>query len=679
MVRGAEFPFGGGGRLAEAVPVAGRQLGHRRHHRLLGRGAFDTQRDQLYIGPGGGHNGYNGNEVYAFSVKEMAWRRLNDPYPVVAGESTDPKTSPSAIHTYDGVEYIPPPFDRYVVVGGWGSPDTYALDPDHPDHWEVYPEHRTQRTGDISGWDPIRQVLWFDTPINSGTLSQWDPLTHVWTLRGRNTMDHMDYHTTSDIDGRHGVFAALGNGHLYAWQLSGIPAAITGGKIATTGATEILERPSPGFCYDALLDAFVAWGSGAEVYTLDLAAKAWTRHPPAATNTVVPGTPDQWGTFGRFRYVPSHNVFILCNSVSQNVFFYRLSGERPEVITAVTATGRGAIDSDVPVPGLITVEAVYAGGRRSDVTGQASFVSLDPAIASVERQGGLVTGLAGGAARIRVSYTDPAFKRGFSDTVSVQVADRTADATLSALTLALPALTMAPGDRFQLAASGAFTRGAARFARPCTAGASWSSSAPDLVTVENGLVTAIAAGGAGARPVTISATLGGRSATAQVTVVEVPVMKRISFQVKEASPRAGWQGDNGRAWSRERGYGWLSTDGLSARDDRPGNGNALYTSFVGTPTAQLARDFRVSLPAGWYQVRVAMGDSQSGADPVAGGVAVGAQQLLCYSGRGNEIATQLVEVGKDDLVLRVSGPLNYLIIAPAGIDLARHAGDGPDR
>ncbi len=48
-------------------------------------GAFDTQRDQLYIGPGGGHNGYNGNEVYAFSTKEMAWRRLNDPYPVVAG------------------------------------------------------------------------------------------------------------------------------------------------------------------------------------------------------------------------------------------------------------------------------------------------------------------------------------------------------------------------------------------------------------------------------------------------------------------------------------------------------------------------------------------------------------------------------------------------------------------
>jgi hypothetical protein len=640
-------------------------------------GAFDTQRDQLYIGPGGGHNGYNGNEVYAFSLKEMAWRRLTDPYPVVAGESTDPTTSPSAIHTYDGVEYIPPPFDRYVVVGGWGSPDTYALDPDHADHWEAYPEHRTQRTGDISGWDPIRQLLWFDTPINSGTLSQWDPLTHVWTLRGRDTMDHMDYHTTGDIDARHGVFAAVGNGHVYAWQLSGIPGAITGGKVTTTGATEILERPSPGFCYDPLLDAFVAWGSGADVYTLDVAARAWTRHPPAATSTVVPGKPDQWGTFGRFRYVPSHNVFILCNSVSQNVFFYRLSGERPEVITAVTATAtRPAIDSDVPVAGLIEVKAVYAGGKRVDVTSQATVVPLDPAIARCARQGGgEVTGLAGGTARFRVTYTDPLLKRGFSDTVAVQVTDRSADSTLAALSLSLPALTMAAGDRFQLAALGAYTRGAARFARPCTAAARWSSAAADRVTVVDGLVTAIAAGEA----VTITATLEGRSVTAQVTVSAAPVLTRISFQVKAASPRAGWQGDNGQAWSAARGYGWLSTAGLSARDDRPGNGNALFTSFVGTPSAREARDFKVSLPAGWYQLRVAMGDAQYGADPFAGGVAVGAQQLLRYSGRGNEIATELVQVGADDLVLRVGGPLNYLVIAPAGTDLARHAGDGPDR
>lgn len=61
-------------------------------------GAFDWQRNQLYIGPGGGHMGYNGNEVYAFSLRDMKWRRLNDPYPIVMGESTDPKRTVCHAH-----------------------------------------------------------------------------------------------------------------------------------------------------------------------------------------------------------------------------------------------------------------------------------------------------------------------------------------------------------------------------------------------------------------------------------------------------------------------------------------------------------------------------------------------------------------------------------------------------
>ena len=639
-------------------------------------GAFDTQRDQLYIGPGGGHNGYNGNEVYAFSLATMSWRRLTDPYPVVSGESTDPKLSPSAIHTYDGVEYIPPPYDRYVVVGGWGSPDTYALDPDHPEHWEVHPEHRTQRTGDICAWDARNQLLWLDTPINGGTLSQWDPLRHQWTLRGRDTMDHMDYHTTGDIDSRHALFAAVGNNRVYLWQLGGIPAAVTGGKVATTGDTAILERPSPGFCYDPLLDAFVAWGGGPEVYTLDAAARSWTKHAPAASNTVLPGPPDQWGTFGRFRYVPSHNVFILCNSVRQNVFFYRLSAERPHLITGVSARALTAtIDSDVPVPGLISVTASYADGQSAEVTADASFEALDPERVRVERHGrGEVTGLTGGTARIRATFTDPACKRGFSATVTVAVTDRLADATLTALTLDAPALTMATGDRFPLNALAAYTRGAARFTRPGGALVHWNSSAPERVTVADGLISARAAGA----PVAVTATLGSAIATVQVAVSDAPPLTRISFQVKEASPRAGWLGDNGKAWSAARGYGWLSTDGLSQRDDRPGNGNALYGAFVGTPSAHVARDFRVDLPAGSYQVRIAMGDSQYGADPFAGGVEGGGQALLHYSGRSNEVSTSVVTVGDGGLILHVHGPLNYLVVAPLGVDLALHAGDGPD-
>ena len=159
----AKFPWLRGGIYAETACWAG--------------GAFDTQRDRLYLGPGGGHAGYNGNEIYAFDLNDLKWHRLNDPDPVIPGtEYTDLNKAPFAMHTYDGVEYLPPPVDRYVVVGGWNTPLTYALDPDHPDHWEVYPGHGTGRTGDICGYDPVAQRLWFSAPSNAGKLSQWDPI-----------------------------------------------------------------------------------------------------------------------------------------------------------------------------------------------------------------------------------------------------------------------------------------------------------------------------------------------------------------------------------------------------------------------------------------------------------------------------------------------------------------------
>jgi hypothetical protein len=636
-------------------------------------GAFDSQRDQLYVGPGGGHMGYNGNEVYAFSLRDMKWRRLTDPYPVVKGEATDPKTSPSAIHTYDGVEYLPPPVDRYVVVGGWSCPDTYALNPDRPDRWEAYPGHGTGRTGDICGYDPVRQLLWFNTPGTDGMLSQWDPLGHHWTLRATYSMEHMDYNTTGDIDCKRGLFVAAGNHKVYAWPVKPIPGVIAGGKIKTTGDTEILECGSPGFCYAPLCDKFVAWRSGADVYTLDMDTKVWTRHPPAASNKVIPGKPDQWGTFGRFRYVASRNVFVLYNSVSQNVFFYRLTADKPNVITAVKAKLiKAAVDSDIPAA-AISVQAIYADGIRKNVTGTARYFSLDPAIARVELQGqGVVTGLAGGTARIRAVYTDPALKRGFADTMSLTVKDIIGDATLDSVKLNYSKLTMVAGDSFQLAADGAYTRGEGHFTRPCTTRADWKSNSPDAVTVAGGLVKAVGKGG----PAKITASLGGKSDAAVVTVYDAPAITRINFQVTDASPRAGWKVDNGRAYSDARGFGWLHPGGLGSRDDRVNTNNFLLKSFVGCGEI---KDFKVKVPAGWHVVRVAMGDPQYGATPFACWVALGTDKLLYYTGRGNDIATRVVKAGGDGLVFSAIGPLNYIIVAPVGLDMDKHANDGPDQ
>ncbi len=633
-------------------------------------GAFDSQRDRLYLGPGGGHAGYNGNEIYAFDLHEMKWHRLNDPDPVIPGtEYTKESVAPFAMHTYDAVEYLAPPTDRYVVVGGWGTQRTYALNPDRPDHWEVYPDHGTGRTGDLGAYDPLTGLYWLSTPITSGKLSQWDPFTHRWTLR-LNDSPHASYYETADIDWKRHLLVSCGKGRLKTWKLREVPGSISFDEPKSTGDTQIMEYSSPGFCYVPQIDRFVAWADGPDVYTLDIDAMKWTRHGPAETNKVIPGPPTQWGTFGRFRYVPSMNVFVLYNDVKQNVFVYRLTDDRPNVITAVEAKlKRPSIEAHIPAA-AISVEALYADGTRKNVTDQAWYFSFDPSLGQVNlRGGGVVCGLAPGSAHIRAVYTDPQFKRGYSAEVALPITEVGGAPVLDSFETSALKLTLVVGDSFQLNAIGSYIRGPDHFRRPMNELAAWSSGAPDIVSISKGLVRAIHAGG----PVAIKASFGGKVSTTDITVTQTPVIRRINFQVKDNSPRTGWECDNGKLFTAERGFGWLDVKDMATRDDRTSAHNFLLASFASAREQQ----FKVKTPPGDYVVRVAMGDNDYGAIPFQDWVAAGDEKMLYYEGQRNSIATRSVRAGNNGLIFTVKGPINYLIIAPLGIDFGKYADDAP--
>ena len=98
--------------------------------------------------------------------------------------------------------------------------------------------------------------------------------------------------------------------------------------MVATGQTEILDCDAPGVDYDPVSDRIVAWCKGQDVYTLDLDNLVWERHQ--STGSVDPGDPytsnsNYHGTFGRFRYVPSKNVFILVSDIDKNAYAYKLS------------------------------------------------------------------------------------------------------------------------------------------------------------------------------------------------------------------------------------------------------------------------------------------------------------------------------------------------------------------
>jgi hypothetical protein len=304
-------------------------------------GAFDSQRNRLYV-TGGGHQGYSGNELYAFDVDDLKWYRLNDSAPIVPGSECPPETTPCATHTYDGLEYIPT-IDRFFEIGWnthtniWASEPTWLFDPNNLT-WNlkslvpVPNTYWSQRTGAISAYDSSSDLVWY-RPSYTGPLSSFDPKTGAWTEHGYGGF--IQYYTTAEIDPVQKKMVAIGGNESFVWDLSNPSAGSIGdAQLIPTGPTYITTANNPGLAFDPVSQTIIGWAGGADVYSLNLSLNSWTQMAAASTNTVTPTAPNGNGTYGRFRYSSKSNVFVLANSVDQNVFLYRLSNQAIQVPAA---------------------------------------------------------------------------------------------------------------------------------------------------------------------------------------------------------------------------------------------------------------------------------------------------------------------------------------------------------
>lgn len=309
-------------------------------------GAFDTKRNRLVIW-GGGHSGYAGNEIYVFDVDTLAWQRLSDPSTTLSNDDPYPDGRANPRHTYGTPVYIPT-IDRFWVqggsiwqIGGCGNKTwMYDFDATPPeDGWEQQVSEiaspftgQLVGTGDCGGmaaYDPVgdQVIVLAHLGYDGAMLFSFDPqnLSAPWTILNSETTRELYQMAAVDPVRRLFVVVGVGKTWAYAFDQPGAPRT----TLATTGDTEIeavdeIYTKAPGVTYDPVSDRIVAWGGGGAVYTLDLDTLVWTKHAP--TNAVDPGQPTaSGGTFGRFQYVPSKNVFILVNSTKTNVFFYKLT------------------------------------------------------------------------------------------------------------------------------------------------------------------------------------------------------------------------------------------------------------------------------------------------------------------------------------------------------------------
>ena len=319
-----------------------------------GGGAYDSRQRKMLVW-GGGHNDYWGNEIYGFDLRQGRWERLTDPTQgkLVSEANSDPLPDgqPNSRHTYDGMQYITHRAQTFahggaISPGGGGTAVTWLFDSEK----RVWTAAST--TGGPGGYalasayDPASRLV-----IVRATKGLWsyDADANQWQrLIGFGYAPNWPRYEVSRnkrgaVDTKRQLFWSVGSNDLLVWDIQKKTLVTNewvtiGGdpytnaarlknnplQVFESGGGDIFNARGPGFDYDSKADQFVAWKGGAPSI-LDLSTKTWHTGSKAGS----PLSQARNGTFGRWRYVPEYNVFLLVNSASSNVFFYKNTAGAP--------------------------------------------------------------------------------------------------------------------------------------------------------------------------------------------------------------------------------------------------------------------------------------------------------------------------------------------------------------
>jgi len=299
----------------------------------------DTNLDRMIIW-GGGHADYAGNEIYAFDLSSLRMERLNDPSPVnKTGKCVETLADgkPNSRHTYAGLTYIAHAnrmfsFGGSLNVCGFLGNATWTLDLATLEWKNMKPEGGTPAAspGAIADYDPnSRTVFLHDT----ADFWQYDYEKNRYKKAGANQA--INYHMNGVIDPKRKIFIVVGAAGSAGGGLRAISIAPGSNysmhdwtAAASSSCGPLLSAAYPGLAYDSAVDRIVGWPDfGDTVYLLDpdsksCAAATFPGGPPDSSHTGSAHTSN--GTFGRFRYFPDRDIFVLINQADHNVFVLRL-------------------------------------------------------------------------------------------------------------------------------------------------------------------------------------------------------------------------------------------------------------------------------------------------------------------------------------------------------------------
>ncbi len=309
-------------------------------------GALDSKRNSLYMW-GGGHNDYYGNEIYALELDTLSTTRLTTPAIPIANRRDSSKiwgelspfdgTQPNSRHTYDGIAYLPHVDKMWAfsgslaTSGGRADNLTWIFDPAKKTWQKMHPKGDIPKgaLSIVSAYDPVTKKIFLHNRLEGLFSYEYAPDGGTYTQLSRD--GRLGVAANAVIDPKRRNLIILGRGNESIYDI-GPGSLYIQQNLQSKDDKEIVAHQAPGLAYDPVSDKIIGWAGGNKLYSLNLDTLSWSSqdYPNGPTSQ------HRQGTYGRWAYVSSLDVFILYNKVDENGYIFRPI--RKDSITTGTPT-----------------------------------------------------------------------------------------------------------------------------------------------------------------------------------------------------------------------------------------------------------------------------------------------------------------------------------------------------
>jgi hypothetical protein len=326
--------------------------------------AYDEGSDTIWLGLGGGHRDYAGNEIYKchFSTDQPGWVMARPPSGAVGNvlvtndgqEATGVYADgrPRATHSYNKWAYVPGTGPVLMAHGStsWrfgGKSWGVFIDPSNGEHaFTSVPDVLSVDRADGAGvcYDPLRRAIWvFEKGTSAavrynlppgGTaahLGSYQGVGASWSRGGVVSACYVPGHDVVLVGQNDGYSHGATSNH--RWRVFD---CATGAVHSPAFTGTLGNGVVPGLCqprWVPALQAACVWDNTSNTTQIsslkpsgDPRVDPWHigTLPVSGANTVVPTPATPNGTLGRWAYSPRLGGFFVFNSTAGPTYFYKL-------------------------------------------------------------------------------------------------------------------------------------------------------------------------------------------------------------------------------------------------------------------------------------------------------------------------------------------------------------------